>query len=183
LLFVKEKKMEFPKDVAKWLYQRAEKKNAYVLDLCNVLDVKGGILLAIIALVANDPLHMLAAMPGGACLKVLVVVFGAALLVAAILAVAELWPREYRSDQLPADDERWASDLLEYYRKYPISGIDSDSTLMGQITSAMFGRLSERVSENAKLNEAKLKCLSWSFRFAAFSMGLYVVLALVFRRI
>ena len=167
--------MEHANEALEWLCERAEKKSEYELDLANVLDVKGGILLAIIALLASDPLRVFVGVPGGVTAKALEIIFAILLFGAATFAVCELWPRVYRSDPLPSENFEWIGKLGEHFKKYPAEGLASEHAVRDQVSTAMFQKFSDRASLNARLNQSKITCLSWSFRFAVYSMAVYVI--------
>jgi hypothetical protein len=173
--------MEAPREVLEWLYERAEKKSDYELDLSNVLDVKGGILLAVITVFASDPLRVFVSASSAIWPKALEFVFGAVLSLAAILAVCELWPREYRTDPTPSENAGWVADLTKHFEQYRVEGMGIGDSVRTQAMVAMLERLRERVSGNNALNRSKIWCLSWSFRFVASSMAVYVISALALK--
>ncbi|MHB8526036.1 MAG: hypothetical protein ACYDD2_07765 [Candidatus Acidiferrales bacterium] len=164
-----------------WLYERAKQKSAYELDLCNVLDVKGGILLAIIAIIASDPLRAFSSAPDEVWAKTAIIIFGTTLLAAAIFSISELWPKEYRSDPLPSQDCQWVENLREHFKSNPIDNERLEDSVWKEIVRVSLENLQGRASENSKLNESKIRHLSRSFRLTAFSIGLYMVMAVCFR--
>lgn len=173
--------MEFPEKISAWLYERAEKKSAYELDLCNILDVKSGIMLAVITIFASDPLHVFSAMPSGICAKAFAVAFGCALFIATVFSIAALWQRDYRSDSLPEKYENWVFRLCEYYEEHAPETGSKEEAVKKHIAQEFFEKLRNRASLNAKLNKSKRQCLLWSFRFVAASIALYIIIDLAFR--
>ena|ERR1019366_2188627 len=165
--------MEFPEPIQTWLYERAVAKNTHELSLSDTLDVKAGILLVIITVLASDPVHTLTftcARPLLFCGEIL---FYILLLVGAFLTVLELWPREYHTDTTPKKDEGWVCELTQYHAEES----DKWQSVKENLKKAMFARLRDRVEYNGQLNQKKICYLGWPFRFIAASMGLYVLIA------
>ena len=160
--------MGIPASAYKWLYDGAIAKDEHELARSDSLDIKSSILLIVIALLATDPAHLLSITtnlwPRIAQIAFIIMLTGAGL-----LAFAELWPREYRTDPLPVENERWVHDLAEYYGKES----DAGDAVSGQIASAMFQRLKERVGHNSALNYRKSGYLRRSFYLTAVSLVIY----------
>ncbi|HEV3482468.1 MAG TPA: hypothetical protein VGR97_09085 [Candidatus Acidoferrales bacterium] len=171
--------METPKEVWDWLYESGTEKSRYHLDLVNVLDVKGGILLAIITLFAADPLH---AFPAGGIAnshvpQILEYAYGTVLFIAALLSVAELWPRRYDRDPLPHEDVQWTERLFNHYEKHPARGQTIGESAKAEIVRAMVERIGVRVQKNQSLNAAKIWCLSRAFYFTVAAIAVYLIAA------
>jgi len=175
--------MDVPKEVLDWLHETASEKSRYQLDLVNVLDVKGGLLLAIIALFSTDPLRAFPATTTihSAIPHILLTVYAVILFGAAVFCVAELWPRRYRRDPLPDEDARWVSQLTEHYEKYPVENLKTGEAVRMQIANAMIERISERVTANEKLNASKIRRLSAAFYCTVFALAVYLVALLALK--
>lgn len=167
--------MEFPEPIQTWLYERAVAKNTHELSLSDTLDVKAGILLAIITVLSSDPVHILIFTCAHPFFLFGESLFYALLVVGAFLTVLELWPRKYRSDTTPKKDEDWVRELHCHYAEK--SG--AWNFVQENITEAMFARLRDRVTYNGELNQKKIGYLGWSFRFISVSMAIYVLIAIV----
>ncbi len=171
------------KEILDWLYETATEKSRYQLDLVNVLDVKGGLLLAIIALFCTDPLRAFSVTTAtqSAIPHTLQSVYAVFLFVAAVFSVADLWPRRYRRDPLPQEDARWASQLTEHYEKYPVENLKTGEAVRVQIANAMVERIGKRVSGNEKLNASKIRRLSASFYCTVLALAVYLVAVLALK--
>ncbi len=169
-----------PHEPLEWLYGTAENKSTYELNLANALDVKGGILLAIITLLASDPLRLFSVATNAIIPKGLEIGFEGLLFIAAILAVAELWPRKYNSDPQPDATGAWIVRLTKHYEKYP-EDAELGHSVRRQAVLAMLKRLQDRTPKNAALNASRMAFLSWSFRFGVISIAFYLIAALTLK--
>jgi hypothetical protein len=165
--------------IQEWLYQTAEKKDSYELELPNILDVKSGVLLAIIALVSSDPLHCFtAAASASPLLGDIEVAFGSVLASALILAVCALWPRAYECGPLPSADEAWIAELTAHYEENPP---DRGDAMEKEVFAEVLEGFKVRAAKNSELNGIKMTHLSRCFRFTVAAIALYLAMAVTLK--
>ncbi len=126
------------------------------LSLGDAIDVKAGILLAVIAVLATLS-GILFAIPKLLSEEGEVVQLASimCLAVACVFAVLTVLPRDYFIAELPRKYEAWGDTLRQYY--------GSDAERQAAIASGIVEQASKRIEKNQKINLKKSQLLSRSF--------------------
>jgi hypothetical protein len=136
---------------------RLEKKDELVMALGDTLDVKASIVLVLLTVLATQTgTFLVTASPD----HILQVWSAAAQAIAGVLALFELWPREY-AVELPEQLKSWVDGLHLYYAEDP----DGEKKVSAAFEKGLIERATERIQKNTTLNDNKVFLLEWSFRF------------------
>lgn len=137
-------------------YVQERDRNEFALG--DTLDVKTGLILAgltFLAIQSGDfikpglPLYQMVAQ----AISVL------ALVVGGILAVCELWPRDYDRETTPEKYEAWIAETEKYRAEHPdTASITADKLVLTRLESAK-----ERVQTNLAINKLKSRLMFASF--------------------
>jgi hypothetical protein len=154
--------------------RRLDIKDDQLFRLGDVIDVKASIGLVVITFLATQTAEFLKdkSLPGLHYLHFLAAVSVA---VAGLLALIELWPRDYELEGSEGLAE-WKDELSAYYKNDP----DGAAKAAVAFTEGQVTRTVERIRNNAAINNRKSQFLIWSFRFAGLAFALNV-LALIVR--
>lgn len=130
--------------------------------LGDTLDIKTSIVLVVITFLAAQSTDFLRATPALSpfwhYMQVLSVL---CLIMAAGMALYELFPREYTVRMAPAEFLEWVRKLSVFYK----DDIDAESKIVDAIGDAELEKIKTRFARNSAINAAKSKLLEWSFYF------------------
>lgn len=137
---------------------RLERAESFTLSHGDVLDVKASIGLVVIAFLAEQSLATTTNVSELWLWRISAVT----LAVAAVLAVAELWPRDYDIDE-PDGWMGWLDELRTFHK----DADDVETNVCGAVTSRYIQQLQQRIVKNRAVNRQKERLLVLSFAFVA----------------
>jgi hypothetical protein len=157
--------------------QRMEVRDAQLMALSDVLDVKASIVLVIITFLATQNADFLLSPSFPAGMRPLPIFSGGALIVAAVLAILAVWPRDHEAEGAEGYPA-WIAKLRLRY--------EGDVNLEQKVESAFrdgrLKRLAERIATNAAVVDSKSWLLDRAFIATSvavtFTVGTVVALAL-----
>jgi hypothetical protein len=165
--------------LAEMVLGEVKAKEDLTLRLGDSLDVKASIGLALILFLATQTAYYFdKGLPYyGACLQKLSIV---CIVLAALFAVAELWPRKFFLPDPESDYvTRRIAELTEHYSQYP----DADSNIAGEFAKETAQWTKVRIADNQKKNKVKSALLNWSFGFTLVAVILNLLTLLLIARI
>ena len=152
----------------------AYKRDIFETDLGRTLDIKASILLVVIVFLATLSSNMVF-LQLGFYIR-LGQFFSVGLLsIATVLAIAELWPRDYQRENMPELWEAWITGLERHYK----GQTEKETRVLGEAVRGRAERAKERVIANRRTNETKSDLLIWSFRFTVLSMAIELMRLMV----
>ena len=126
------------------------------LSLGDTLDVKGGILLAVITILGALTGALLTSPNLGRYSHIGQLISLALLVLGCIFAIIVMLPREYLLPDLPGKYKQWIDELKEFYK-------DDPNRLESETTNGMTRVANERIEINHKINAEKSYYLNLSF--------------------
>ena len=152
----------------------AYRRDIFETDLGRTLDIKASILLVVIVFLATLSSNMIFVQLGFYIR--LGQFFSIGLLsIATVLAIAELWPRDYQRENMPELWEAWIADLEKLYE----GQAEKETRVLGETVRGRAERAKERVIANRRINETKSHLLFRSFRFTVLSMAIELMSLIV----
>lgn len=153
--------------------EAAKEQDERELALGDTLDIKTSIVLVIITFLATQSETLLKATEklrwwhiAQRCSVVFLVIAG-------LLAIAELIPRKYRF-RMPLDEFLpWANGVLDSYKRRP-NLLDPETEAVAHIENEEIEKAKDRFLANREINDSKSRFMKWSFRatFAALLLNL-----------
>jgi hypothetical protein len=157
-------------DLIKVLFEYVQERDRNEFALGDTLDVKTGLILAgltFLAIQCGD--FIKPHLPLGQTIAQAVSVL--ALVVGGVLAVCELWPRDYDREATPEKYEAWIADTEKYQQEHPeTSAITADRLVMIRLESAK-----KRVQVNLAINNLKSRLMFASFYCLATAFAANIV--------
>ncbi len=158
-------------EAERFLFPRLERAEALTLSHGDVLDVKASIALVVVAFLAEQNITMAASSEPERWLGRIAMLM---LATAAVLAVAELWPRDYRIDQ-PEGWIGWYAEIRDFHKEAP-----DPAAAVSEAAAAYYSRqLLERIEENRAVNERKQTLLLLTFASTGVAMACSIFVGLM----
>ena len=137
------------------------------MSLGDILDVKAGVLLALIAVVATLTAGLLAYSGIGKISQWCELLSLVTLVVAGVFSCLTLFPRDYVLPDLPEAYNKWQEELRKYYS----DPVDVNTEMIKGFESTAF----QRINYNHENNKAKSRFLFTSFAFTLVALASNVV--------
>lgn len=126
------------------------------LSLGDTLDVKAGILLAVITILGTLTGALLTSSSLGKSSQIAQVVSLSLLVLGCTFAIVAMLPRDYLLPDLPGKYKKWIDDVKQFYKDDPEEAESQTANGMAQVAN-------ERIETNHKINSNKSRYLSLSF--------------------
>jgi hypothetical protein len=145
-------------DVLNALESLAYERDRQEFALGDTLDVKTGLTMVALTFLAIQSGELIKAnMSLAQCLVQICSI--STLILGGALAVAELWPRDYKREPPPATYKKWILDTEAYRETYP----DADPVTAEKLTEARVANAIESVQANLAINKQKSRLSFWAF--------------------
>lgn len=139
----------FARELSQYTFERDQQE----FNFGDILDVKAGLLWAILAFLATQ---------SGELIKLKLSLFQViaqtvsmiALAFGGVFSVIVLWPRGYKKDAKPAEYEEWIVKTDEFQRAHPAVPVQT-------LSAARLAAAKQRIEHNSNINKTKSK---WMFR-------------------
>jgi len=141
-------------------------RDAHEFSLCDMLDVKTSVILAVLVFLAAQSEGFFRAGLNG-CTMTLQYVSVSAIILGGICAVCELWPRNYGTEGSPQKYDDWLAELRNHYG----TAENADALVLEQAILGRAQRAKERAETNIATNKRKSRFLLGSFSFAVISLA------------
>ena len=140
---------------AQFLTEMTAERDHLELSLGDTLDVKAGILLAVITILGSLTAALITTPNLSKGLSIAQMASLGLLVVGCVFAILALFPRNYLLPNLPSKYAEWAEKLQQYYER--------PEEAEAQATQDLTRVANQRIERNHKLNSAKSRYLHLSF--------------------
>ncbi len=149
------------------------------VDLGDTFDIKTSIALVIITFLATQSAEFLKT-PLSVCWHSVQRLSVACIVVAGVLALLELIPRNYRLRMTPDEFLKWVDQTKTFYQEN--GATDPEGSTLERIRSIEIEKLKARFTANSAVNAWKSRLMAWSFYFtmAAVALNLATLVGLSF---
>ncbi len=161
--------MDNPK-LARFLASHVFERDSREFSLCDTLDVKTSVILVVLVFLAGQSEHFFQAnlsrwLVVVQCISVTFLIAGG------VMAVLELWPRDYGTEGSPSAYQDWVDQLRQYYS----SEENADPLTLEKAIEGRAERAKERTEQNIAVNSVKSSYLGAAFMCAVVSLAANVL--------
>jgi hypothetical protein len=141
-------------------------RDSHELALSDTLDVKAGLLLVALTFLGTQVTDIFAGQLRG-FENYLEGISISALVIGGVLAIVQLWPRDYKVPPAPRKYSTWLAEVQNYFS----GSHQADREALQYISETQLHQVIERIEENTRLNRQKWQLMEFCFICVAISFA------------